>query len=1036
MYIQASSYKAGAGKTSILDVSENDGSLGSSNPDVDITTTANGDVIVAVLGDGYNNVPTAQSGTNLNRTDNGTFSDSNQYYLQATAGLYNVNWTCGNDDWVLYAVAFKEISGSLSASPSASPSGSPSASISASPSASLSGSPSGSPSVSESGSPSVSASASLSASPSASESASPSGSPSSSLSGSPSASASASKSASPSASLSSSPSVSLSPSSSSSGSPSASPSGSKSSSPSGSPSVSASASPSPEYTSVDTIRLIPFIYSATIAYMCEFGDRYIRFFYNGAPLLTGGGTHVEVTTPYDESDLYELQYKQVGDVMWITHNEYKPYKLTRTSATVFSLDEIVFEKGPFLTRNDVENNEDTDSLYNATMTCDVTAKGDTGVLTASEAFFESSHVGALFKLTHPRVNLKTEGTMAPNTTGLIGEAIDIFGDYTFEITSSTWAGTVRLQRTYNDWATSSNIETFTNAGTEIYTGNEYTANAQYRINVTAHTTGTIKASLVTNTSSVKGEKTGSNTGIIGNPLPIKGDFVFAFHDKLTGTIILERNENDAGWETFRTYTSDDGDGNVRYTGTETEDNVKYRINVTEHTKGTVTADLTASESTKSGIVRIDSITSTTVAAITVVSDIASATPTKRWAEGAWSEKQGYPSSITFFENRCVYGKANKKWLSESDNYEDFEMGANDDDSFEIPILTTNTVRWLESADDLVIGTSGEELAFGTENVQKPFVTPTNWTIKGKTTYGSKLIQPVKVNDCILFVDFVGRKIRELVFNGDKYVAPDLTALSEDITLTGIINIAFQKNPDPILWCVLTDGSLISMTYDREQNVVAWSEYPMDGWVQSVAVIPSTSEDEIWISIIRSIGTDNKVYIEQFQPRAETAIEDAFFVDSGITYDGVSTTTITGLGHLEGKTVSVLGDGVVLDNEVVSGGQITTSAAVTKAQVGLPFVSQVSPMRMDLNLPTGTTKGSVKKISEIVVSFYKTLGTKYGFDSSNLWDIDFETTSLFTGDRVLVFDAGFDTEDTLLIYHDDPLPCVVRAIILRLDVVGR
>lgn len=110
LQIQASSYKAGANKTSALDQSNSTADLvGSANPSLSLTTLFNGEVIVATLGDGLITAPTAQSGTNLNRTDDGAYSDSNQYTLQATAGSVASSWTVASDDWCLVACSFFEI---------------------------------------------------------------------------------------------------------------------------------------------------------------------------------------------------------------------------------------------------------------------------------------------------------------------------------------------------------------------------------------------------------------------------------------------------------------------------------------------------------------------------------------------------------------------------------------------------------------------------------------------------------------------------------------------------------------------------------------------------------------------------------------------------------------------------------------------------------------------------------------------------------------------------------------------------------------
>jgi hypothetical protein len=157
--------------------------------------------------------------------------------------------------------------------------------------------------------------------------------------------------------------------------------------------------------------------------------------------------------------------------------------------------------------------------------------------------------------------------------------------------------------------------------------------------------------------------------------------------------------------------------------------------------------------------------------------------------------------------------------------------------------------------------------------------------------------------------------------------------------------------------------------------------------------------------------------------------------------------LDGLDHLEGETVSVLVDGAIQSDEVVSDGEITPDIGTlgvdySCAVVGIPFTYQVSPMRLDITTPVGTTHGSIKKISELVVSFFETLNAQYG-DGIDTYSIDWRTEEeygsqpdLFTGDKIVAFDGGFSTEDNIVISGSDPFPCTVRAIIPRIEKVGR
>ncbi len=691
------------------------------------------------------------------------------------------------------------------------------------------------------------------------------------------------------------------------------------------------------------VRLIPFVYSATVAYMLEFGEHYIRAYY-GATLID------EIVTTYDAADLPAIHYHQIGDTLWLVHPNYAPAKVTRTDATTFALNTIAFEHGPFLTRNDLD--EDS-TLPNVTLTCSVTNKGQTGTLTASAPLFVAGHVGATFRLTQSRANNMVQ--------------MDVLSPSAVERTTTA--------------------------------------------------------------------------------IPVKGTFNFDTHTvtRWTGTVILERSE-DAGatWDSFRTYYAK-MDKDISLAAVENDDDILYRVRIPALglTGGRVIAEITVDSAIQEGIVRVDSVTSPLVAAITVLSSLANATATERWAEGAWSTYRGFPGAIAFFEDRIVYAGTDHDpqtvWFSAVDDFEDFQEDVKDADSFSIMLASTNRIRWLQPLDVLSVGTSGDEWRIGSTRLSEA-VTPTNFNAKQQTTYGGSTVQPVKVNHAALFLDYSGRKIREFTLNpdADNYVAPDLTQLAEHISLGGITAMALQKSPDCILWCV-ANGGLCSLTYERDQSVVAWARHPMTGCtVESVAVIPGTTEDVVWLATVRG----GVRMLEMMGPRAFGTQADAYSVDCGVAYTGAATTFI-GLDHLEGQTVSILGDGAVFPTQVVSGGSVTIDTSVVKCAIGLPFTYTAKPMRIQVNTQAGASHAAYMKIAELAVSFYKTLNAKYGPDATHLLEIEWRSTedydappALFTGDKPLTLDGGFDPETPILISGSDPLPCCVRAIVAGVEQTGR
>jgi hypothetical protein len=392
------------------------------------------------------------------------------------------------------------------------------------------------------------------------------------------------------------------------------------------------------------------------------------------------------------------------------------------------------------------------------------------------------------------------------------------------------------------------------------------------------------------------------------------------------------------------------------------------------------------------------------------------------------------------------------FFSVGGSFEDFADGIDADDALTYTIGSNqvNVIRYLTSSRVLIVGTSGGEFAVSASGSAEP-LSPTNAQIKRQANYGSANIQPIQVGNVTMFVQRASRKVRELVYNfdSDSYQAPDLTVLAEHITDSGITEMAFQQEPDNIVWCVLTDGRFVGMTYRREENVVGWHEHILGGSfgsgnavVESVAVIPGDlNEDNVYLVVKRTINGATARYIETFSNfDFGTDVQDAFFVDSGLTYSGSAATTISGLNHLEGQSVSILANGATHPNKTVSSGSITLDRAVTKAHIGLGFDSTLQTMRVDAGGTEGTAQGKIKRIHDITLRLFRTVGIQVGSSESEIDRIPFRSSadsmdtalSLFTGDKELEFRGGFDNDGFIVVKQNQPLPTTVLAIFPRLQ----
>jgi len=312
---------------------------------------------------------------------------------------------------------------------------------------------------------------------------------------------------------------------------------------------------------------------------------------------------------------------------------------------------------------------------------------------------------------------------------------------------------------------------------------------------------------------------------------------------------------------------------------------------------------------KGGYVKITAVASTTSATADVLYGISLATgpaATTDWAEGAWSVYRGYPRCGTFNEQRLMAASTKSQpqtvWGSKTLEYENFEKGANDADGLEYTLSTdqVETIKWLFPSDQLAVGTSGGVHSLGSGSSVTP-LTPTNVIVRRQTTYGVRgtepinpghPIQPIGIGSNTYYFQKYGRKLREYAYNvnNDKFEAFDVTVLSEQITTSGVVDAAYQQEPDNILWCVLDNGKMAAFTRQIEQKVQAWTPIDTDGWIESVNVIPGEIEDQVWIIVRRKINGVMKRYVEILMPRTFADQEDWFFVDSGISKDTPITIT--------------------------------------------------------------------------------------------------------------------------------------------------
>ena len=562
-----------------------------------------------------------------------------------------------------------------------------------------------------------------------------------------------------------------------------------------------------------------------------------------------------------------------------------------------------------------------------------------------------------------------------------------------------------------------------------------------------------------------------------------------------------------------------------------------------------------------GYAKITAVADTTNATITIITALDSASATADWRLGAFSDTTGHPSCVTFFEQRLVFAGTTEQpqtiFFSRSGDYENMDANIGgtvaDDDAIIYTIASNqvNAIRFMTATRTLIIGTAGGEFTVsggGTDSA----ITPTNILIKKQSNHGSANVDAIAVGNATLFLQRAKRKIRELAYNFDVdgYIAPDMTILAEHISEGGLTQIAYQQEPNQIVYATRNDGELVALTYQREQQVTAWHRHIFGGRFgnatitvtdfaniadgtrivltkadgttttftsatsatsgkfhttssnnqtatnlktlidadsnftatvssnvvtitessplstgfltikslddsvrlaktdegkavcESVAVIPTDdTEYEVYVIVKRTINGATRRFVEvlnvfDFDQTDNTSFN---FLDSQLSYSGSAASTISGLDHLEGQTVSILADGATHPDKTVSSGSVTLDRSALNVKVGLAYRSLLQTMRLNAGSQNGTSQGKTKRIYDITVRMFETIGVEVGPNLNDMERIPFRSSAdlmdegipPFTGDKEVEFRGNYETDGFIFVRQTQPLPFTILSLYPRL-----
>lgn len=423
-----------------------------------------------------------------------------------------------------------------------------------------------------------------------------------------------------------------------------------------------------------------------------------------------------------------------------------------------------------------------------------------------------------------------------------------------------------------------------------------------------------------------------------------------------------------------------------------------------------------------------------------------------WRLGAWAEGE-YPSCVTFFRERLAFGSGLSLQMSVGGSYEDFaidvagEVLAESAISIDLP-GPANDIVALQEGVALSVLTEGGEFSVGPSSTSDPFG-PNNVRASGQTSYGARPITPERVSNTVLFIQSSGKRARAMQysFESESFVAPDMTVRADHITGSGVCRLARQESPYSLIWALRTDGVLLSFTFDQDQSARAWSRHTSDT-IEDIAVIPSPdgTRDDVWLVVNRTVNGATRRYVEYIRAeyQAGDAVEDATYCDSGLTYDGSAATVLYGFDHLEGESVGLLIDGAASATVTVSAGTVTLPYAGSVVQVGKVFQSDYATNRIEAGAADGTSQSKTKRITDCAFRVYNTLGGTAGPSDTNqdeIPDLTYRSPatlmdsapSLFSGDAVLAWPGGYETDGRIWYSNNSLFPATLIAIIPQVAV---
>lgn len=536
------------------------------------------------------------------------------------------------------------------------------------------------------------------------------------------------------------------------------------------------------------------------------------------------------------------------------------------------------------------------------------------------------------------------------------------------------------------------------------------------------------------------------------------------YKKVTKSHVTSGSATDTG--TFTT-TIDDEDDNVT---------VFYRVRMSNYTSGAAVVSITYKNGSVTGRARVTSYVSSLKAGVEVLEHFSDTGGSESWREGAWSTRRGYPTAVALHEGRLAHAGAANIWLSVADDYENF------DDTLEgesAPIVRTlgsgpvDVIQYLVSLLRLIAGTTGNEIAIKASSLDET-LTPTNAAAGAFSTQGSASLRAMKLDNKGLFIQRSGKRLYMFGFGVsaeayNDYESTELTILTPDVLESGVVSIAIQRQPDTRIHCVLADGTVAILTYEPQEEVLAWSKWVTDTGTNSAAeramVLPGAEEDQVYYHVRRTINGVTKRFLEKWAQESECRGDTglSWLMDCAISYTdtGAATTVSDFAPHLGGQSIAAWANDTGQNNSVGkdltpddtggtqvllsvdTGGDLTLNDSGWKHVVGgLPYKADYKSTKLAYGAQGGTAMSMMKRIARLALILEQTHNNALfmGGDTGNLDPMPRVLDEGTQVDPDLIFtefdkfahsfDGDWDEDSRIYIRAKAPRPATIMAALPR------